>query len=55
MKEDKSQRQKEDEMEYVGNMWGWKFSFISLGIIIVFVILWIISENYTPGSGIPSD
>ncbi len=45
MKEEKSQRQIQEEQEYVGNMWGWKFSYISLGIIILFLILYIISES----------
>gem|GEM_PF-3705517 len=44
MKEEKTQKEKEEELEYVGNMWGWKFSFISLGIIILFFILFVISE-----------
>ena len=28
-----------EEKEYPGNIWGWKFSFISLGIIVVLLIL----------------
>lgn len=27
----------EEEEEYLGNIWGWKFSFISLGIILFFL------------------
>ena len=25
---------KEEEAEYIGNIWGWKFSFVSLAIIL---------------------
>ena len=25
--------------EYIGNIWGWKFSFISLGIIVAMLLL----------------
>ncbi|MFT4666346.1 MAG: putative MFS family arabinose efflux permease [Polaribacter sp.] len=25
--------------EYIGNIWGWKFSFISLGIILFFLFI----------------
>ena len=25
--------------EYIGNVWGWKFSFISLGIILFFLFI----------------
>lgn len=28
-----------EEKEYPGNIWGWKFSFISLGIIVVLSML----------------
>ncbi|MFT5385137.1 MAG: hypothetical protein ACI81W_002542, partial [Saprospiraceae bacterium] len=31
--------QGDKEKEYPGNIWGWKFSFISLGIIVVLSIL----------------
>ena len=35
--------------EYIGNMWGWKFSFISLGMIIVLSLLllltWYINKD----------
>ena len=27
-----------DDSEYLGNIWGWKFSFISLAVIIVLLI-----------------
>lgn len=32
----------EENVEYIGNIWGWKFSFISLGIILFFLTLFII-------------
>lgn len=48
-KEDKLDRTKEDEPEYLGNIWGWKFSFIGLGVIsfliLVIVIRWNSLEN----------
>jgi len=28
-----------EDKEYPGNIWGWKFSFISLGIIVVMLFL----------------
>lgn len=33
-----------DDNAYIGNMWGWRFSFISLGIIVVFFILFLIKQ-----------
>ncbi len=27
------------DSEYIGNIWGWKFSFISLGIIVAMLLL----------------
>ncbi|HMO39390.1 MAG TPA: hypothetical protein PKC76_07925 [Saprospiraceae bacterium] len=43
----------EDKLTYVGNMWGWKFSYISLGIILFFVGLavarhWMLGEPFDP-------
>lgn len=32
------------EDEYIGNMWGWRFSFFSLGIILLFFILFLIRQ-----------
>lgn len=29
----------DSEEEYIGNIWGWKFSFISLGIIVAMLLL----------------
>lgn len=49
MKDEKTQREKEEEMDYVGNMWGWKFSYISLAIIVFFFILYLISEHQQKG------
>jgi len=36
-----TQRDENDEFEgeYIGNMWGWKFSYFSLGLIIVLMAL----------------
>jgi predicted MFS family arabinose efflux permease len=31
--------QRKDQPAVYGNMWGWKFSFISLGIIVVLLLL----------------
>ena len=31
--------QENSESEYIGNIWGWKFSFISLGIIVAMLLL----------------
>jgi hypothetical protein len=33
----KEDLQSEDDPNYMGNMWGWKLSYISLGIIVFFV------------------
>ncbi len=35
----KNNKPENPEDDYIGNMWGWKFSFISLGIIILTAIL----------------
>lgn len=40
---------KEPESEYIGNIWGWKFSFISLGIILFFVGLALYRSQVTGG------
>lgn len=40
--------QEEPEEEYLGNIWGWKFSFISLGIILFFTGL-AVYRSYTMG------
>lgn len=55
--EDKDKRTPEEHEEhpfqYVGNMWGWKFSYISLGIILFFIGLiavrhWMLGIPYDP-------
>ncbi len=33
--------------EYIGNIWGWKLSFIGLGVILFFIILVLLRQNYT--------
>jgi len=42
--EDKKTDRTEDDVEYIGNMWGWKFSLIGLAfmsfLILVIVIRW---------------
>ena len=37
----KNNRDTNDEFEgeYIGNMWGWRFSYFSLGLILLFSIL----------------
>ena len=38
-----------DSDEYMGNIWGWKFSYISLAIILVMVLLmWYRHSNLSP-------
>jgi len=40
--EDKSVREKQEEWEYIGNVWGWKFSFIGLAVIMfLFVVVYL--------------
>ncbi len=40
MNEDKINDAPENsDEEYIGNIWGWKFSFISLGIIVAMLLL----------------
>ena len=40
MEKEKNQpAENEGESEYIGNIWGWKFSFISLAIILFFIAL----------------
>lgn len=39
----------ETESEYIGNIWGWKFSFISLGIILFFTGLALYRSHVTGG------
>ena len=39
MKEDKREARDPFDGDYIGNIWGWKFSFIGLGMILFFVLL----------------
>jgi len=51
-KENPKEDQENLESEYIGNIWGWKFSFISLGIIVVMLMLMLfrynINKNHPP-------
>ena len=38
-KDDPKDSLENDESEYIGNIWGWKFSFISLGIIVAMLLI----------------
>lgn len=46
--------QENSDNEYIGNIWGWKFSFISLGIIVAMLLLMLfrytINNNLPPSS-----
>lgn len=46
--------QENPDSEYIGNIWGWKFSLISLGIIVAMLLLmlfrYIVIDNSPPGS-----
>ena len=33
------EKEKSEEDNYIGNIWGWKFSFISLGLILFMLAL----------------
>jgi hypothetical protein len=55
--QDNDKRQEEQHEEhpfrYVGNMWGWKFSYVSLGIILFFIGFialrhWMLDIPYDP-------
>lgn len=37
--------------EYIGNIWGWKFSWISLGIILFFISLAALRYGYLKYTG----
>ena len=55
MNKDKTDNtQNNSEEEYIGNIWGWKFSFISLGIIVVMLLLmwyrYTTINTFPPGS-----
>jgi len=38
-KNNSNETQENPDNEYIGNIWGWKFSFISLGIIVAMLLL----------------
>jgi len=40
-----------DESRYIGNIWGWKFSWISLGIIVFFLSLMLVRYFYLQQTG----
>lgn len=40
-----------DESQYIGNIWGWKFSWISLGIILFFMLLMGLRYQYLKATG----
>ena len=55
MKKDNLKGALEDaDDEYIGNIWGWKFSFISLGIIVAMLLLMLyrysVVIKHPPGS-----
>lgn len=37
-----------DPDEYVGNMWGWKVSFIGLGVLVFLIALYFYRVTYHP-------
>lgn len=46
-------KEEQERIGYVGNMWGWKFSYISLGIILFFIGFialrhWMLGIPYDP-------
>lgn len=40
-----------EESQYIGNIWGWKFSWISLGIILFFLLLMGLRYQYLKTTG----
>lgn len=47
MKDNNSENPLENpESEYIGNIWGWKFSFISLGIIVAMLLIMLLRYAY---------
>lgn len=36
------------EDEHIGNMWGWKFSFIGLGVLVFLIALYMYRVTYHP-------
>ena len=43
--EDKSLKKKKEEVEYLGNIWGWKFSLIGLAVISFLIVVVVIRWN----------
>lgn len=43
--EDKTQQELMDESQYLGNIWGWKFSLIGLALISFLILVIIIRWN----------
>ena len=33
--------------EYIGNIWGWKMSFIGLGVILFFLLVVLLRQHHT--------
>lgn len=46
MKENNIIASEEEEPDYIGNIWGWKFSFISLALIIIMSSLIYLKQLY---------
>lgn len=44
-KDQSKETQENSESEYIGNIWGWKFSFISLGIIVAMLLIMLFRYN----------
>ncbi len=43
--EDKADKAKSEEPEYLGNIWGWKFSLIGLALISFLILIVVIRWN----------
>lgn len=52
-REEQEREQLFPKQSYVGNVWGWKISFISLGIILFFMGLMFYKHKY--GGGLDED
>lgn len=37
-----------DPDEHIGNMWGWKVSYIGLGVLVFLIALYFYRVNYSP-------
>jgi len=40
--------------KYLGNMWGWKFSYISLGLIVFLFLLLFMTKKINEGKELPA-